>query len=113
MSLQIEGDSLARPPVLDETNYAYWKQRMEIYLMAIDERVWQCVFIGYTPPTRTGKDGAESPKSVREWANDELDAYRYNAKGLNAIVNGVDVFQHQLILHARHLKLLGMYSKVL
>ena len=97
MSLQREGGSLARPPVLDGTNYAYWKQIMEIYLTAIDERVWQCVLIGYTPPIKIDEDGVASPKPVREWTNDELDASGYNVKGLNAIVNGVNVFQHQLI----------------
>ncbi|KAH9779116.1 hypothetical protein KPL71_007601 [Citrus sinensis] len=97
MSLQRDGGSLARPPVLDGTNYAYWKQIMEIYLTAIDERVWQCVLTGYTPPIKIDEDGVASPKPVREWTNDELDASGYNVKGLNAIVNGVNVFQHQLI----------------
>ena len=97
MSLQREGGSLAHPHVLDGTNYAYWKQRMEIYLTTIDERVWQCVLKRYTPTIKIDEDGVEFPKPIREWTNDELDAYGYNAKGLNAIVNGVDVFQHQLI----------------
>ncbi|KAK9225505.1 hypothetical protein WN943_010547 [Citrus x changshan-huyou] len=93
-SFQREGGSLAHPPVLDGTNYAYWKQRMEIYLTTIDKRVWQCVLTGYTPPIKIDEDGVESPKPVRECTNDELDASGYNAKRLNVIVNGVDVFQH-------------------
>ena len=48
-------------------------------------------------PIKIDKDIVESPKPVREWTNDELDAFGYNTRGLNAIVNGVDVFQHQLI----------------
>ena len=64
---------------------------------ANDERVWQYVLIGYTPPTKTNENGVKSPKPVKEWTNDELNASGYNAKELNAIVNGVDVFQHQLI----------------
>ena len=43
------------------------------------------------------EDGVESLKPVKEWTNDEFDAFGYNAKGLNAVVNGVDVFQYQLI----------------
>ena len=43
------------------------------------------------------EDGVESLKPVIEWTNNELDASGYNSKGLNAIVNGVDVFQYQLI----------------
>ena len=77
---------------------AYWKQMMEIYLTTIDERVWQCILTRYTPPTKTEEDGVESPKSVKELSNDEFDASRYNAKGLNVIANNrVDVFQHQLV----------------
>ena len=70
---------------------------MGIYLTVIDERVWQCIFTRYTPPSKIDEYGVESPKPVEEWSNYKLDASRYNAKGLNAIVNRVDVFQHQLI----------------
>ena len=97
MSLQREGGSLARPLVLDGTNYAYWKQRMEIYLTAIFEIVWQCVRTRYISPIKIDKDGVEFLKPVREWTNDELNASGYNAKGLTDIVNGVNMFQHQLI----------------
>ena len=71
---------MARPPVLGGRNYAYWKRMMEIYLIAIDERVWKCILIGYTPPIKIDEDGVESPKPVREWINDELDESGYNAK---------------------------------
>ena len=97
MSLQRETGFLVCPPVLDGTNYASWKQRMKIYLTSIDERFWQCVLTWYIPPIKIDENGVESPKGVREWTNDELDASGYNAKGLKAIVNGVDVFQRQLI----------------
>ena len=50
-------------PVLDGMNYAYWNQRMEIYLTDIDERVWSCVLTRYTPLTKIDKDGVESPAS--------------------------------------------------
>ena len=80
MGLQRKGDSLARPLILDGTNYAYWKQMMEIYLTTINDRVWQCELIGYTPPIRTDEDVIEYLKLVREWTNDELDAYGYNVK---------------------------------
>ncbi|KAH9671430.1 hypothetical protein KPL70_017375 [Citrus sinensis] len=97
MSLQRERGSLARPPALDGTNYAHWKQMMEIYLTAIDERVWQCILTGYTPPIKIGEDGVEFLKPVKEWTNDELDTSGYNAKELNAIVNGVDVYYPKIL----------------
>ena len=88
---------MACPPVLDKSQFAYWKQMMEIYLIAIDESVWQCSLTGYTQPIKIDEGSIESPKPVRERTNDELDASGYNAKGLNVIVNGVYVFQHELI----------------
>ncbi|KAK9192782.1 hypothetical protein WN944_003475 [Citrus x changshan-huyou] len=42
-------------------------RRDELCLLeANDERVWQYVLIGYTPPTRTDENGVESSKLVRE-----------------------------------------------
>ena len=63
-----------------------------IYPTTINERVWQCELIGYTPPTRTDEDVIESLKSVREWTNNELHAFGYNAKWLNTIVNELMCF---------------------
>lgn len=94
MNFQINVGSLACLPVLDRTNYAYWKQMMEIYLTAIEERFQQCILTRYTPPTKTNENSVESPKTVREWSNNELNASRYNAKGLNTIVNEVDISQY-------------------
>ena len=70
---------------------------MEIYLTAIFEIVWQCVRTRYISPIKIDKDGVEFLKPVKEWTNDELNVSRYNAKGLTDIVNGDDMFQHQLI----------------
>ena len=50
------GGSLAHPHVLDGTNYDYWKQMMEIYLTTFNERAWQCIRTGYTPPTIIDED---------------------------------------------------------
>ena len=60
--------------------------------VVINERVWQCVLTWYTSPTITDEHAVESPKPARECTNDKLDVFGYNAKRLNAIVNGVDVF---------------------
>ena len=49
------------------------------------------------PPKSIDENSVGSPKPVKKRSNDELDASPYNAKGFNAIVNGVDVFQHQLV----------------
>ena len=50
MDLPKEGSSTTRPPLLDVTNYSYWKADMRDFLKSIDERVWQAVINGGKPP---------------------------------------------------------------
>lgn len=38
-----EGSSTIRPPVLDGSNYAYWKARMTTFLKSIDSNSWKVV----------------------------------------------------------------------
>ena len=38
-----EGQSSHRPPSFNGTNYAYWKNRMTIYMIAQDFDLWQVV----------------------------------------------------------------------
>lgn len=40
-----------KPPLLDRTNYPYWKVKMIAFLRAIDDQVWDIVVEGYTDPT--------------------------------------------------------------
>ena len=60
MDFNREGTSTNKPPLLDETNYAYWKvrmisflRRMISFLRAINDQVWDIVMEGYTDPTVT------------------------------------------------------------
>ncbi|KAL5752392.1 hypothetical protein ACOSQ2_022899 [Xanthoceras sorbifolium] len=48
-----EGASHTKPPLLNDTNYSFWKVRMRAYLKSIDEHVWISIEEGYTPPTTT------------------------------------------------------------
>ena len=40
------GQSLLIPSLFDETNYAYWKVCMKVFLQALGEQVWQAVEVG-------------------------------------------------------------------
>lgn len=48
-----EGGSTTRPPVLDGTNYSYWKPRMTAILNSIDVKTWKAVVAGWSPPMKT------------------------------------------------------------
>ena len=51
MDFNREGTSTNKPPLLDGTNYAYWKVKMIAFLRAIDGQVWDTVVQGYADPT--------------------------------------------------------------
>jgi len=41
-----EGGFVNRPPLLDDTNYDYWKSRMSAFLESIDRKTWKVVLKG-------------------------------------------------------------------
>src|ERR1700733_311044 len=82
---QIKGNKV---PMLDGSNYNYWKIRMTVYLQSLDERIWQTVLDGYSRPT-VDNEGVVGPKPVVTWTARELEAARWNSQGLNAILSHV------------------------
>ncbi|GFS37268.1 protein kinase superfamily protein [Actinidia rufa] len=83
-----EGTSTVRPPLLDGTNYPYWKAKMRDFLKAIDECVWLAVVNGWTSPTpTTGTITILKPTTL--WDKTDFDNCGWNSKAMNAIYNGV------------------------
>ena len=54
-----KGGFTTRPPILDGTNYSYWKARMTTFLKSIDSKMWKAVATGSTHPTMKGPDEKE------------------------------------------------------
>ena len=73
------GHSLIIPPLLDGTNYAYWKVHMKAFLQSLDEKVWQAVEIGWTKPTEAPTD----------WDDAKIKATNFNSRALNALFSAV------------------------
>ena len=92
-----EGGAVGRPPLLDGSNYSYWKARMKAFIKALDERAWRSVLSGWTPPTTTDTEGKTIPKPELEWTSEEDKLASYNSKALNAIFNAVDPTQFKQI----------------
>ena len=88
--------AVARPPLLDDKNYAYWKIRVNAYIKATDERSWKSVVIGWTPPTVT-TDEVTTIKSEETWTKAKNNLANFNFKALNAIFSHVDANQFKLI----------------
>ena len=45
-----EGYSIDRPPLLNESNYSYWKVRMRIFIQAHDYNLWKIIINGSHNP---------------------------------------------------------------
>ena len=63
----------------DNTNYAYWKVRMRVFLQSLNEKVWQAVEIGWTKPT-------EAPAN---WDDAKIKAANINSRVLNVLFSAV------------------------
>jgi len=46
-----------RPPLLDGSNYDYWKSRMSVFPKSIDSRTWKAVLKGWEHHVALDKDG--------------------------------------------------------
>ncbi|GAA0147783.1 hypothetical protein LIER_07399 [Lithospermum erythrorhizon] len=85
-----EGGSITRPPILDGTNYAYWKSRMTVFLKSLDTKTWKAIRAGWTTPTVTNEN-VTIVKSKDDWTAEEHELSLANENAINAIFNVVDL----------------------
>ncbi|GAA0173440.1 hypothetical protein LIER_41522 [Lithospermum erythrorhizon] len=91
-----EGESIYRPPLLDGSNYAYWKAKMTTFLRSIDSKKWKLVTAGWTTPTVTNNN-VVTVKLEEGWTGEEDEATLTTDKAFNAIFNVVDINVLKLI----------------
>jgi hypothetical protein len=93
-----EGTSTSKPPLFDGTNFSFWKIRMRTYLMALGVDVWDVVETGYTKPV------------VLASKDDKLE-FSFNAKEINAILNGLAEAKFVKVMHLDTAK--AMWDKLI
>ena len=81
-----------RPPLLEGSNYDYWKSRMSTFLKSIDSRTWKAILKGWEHPVTLDADGNRTAvlKPEEEWTASEDELALGNSKAWNALFNGVD-----------------------
>ena len=100
IDLPKEDSSTTRSPLLDKTNYPYWKAKMRAFLNSIYERVWKAVINGQKPPTViTGE--VTIPKDVSVWDIIDYENYGWNNKVINDIFHGVTAKEFSRISHCK------------
>jgi hypothetical protein len=93
-----EGTSASKPPLFDGTSFSFWKVRMRTYLMALGADVWDVVETGYIKPV------------VLASKDDKLE-FSFNAKGMNAILNGLAEAEFVKVMHLQTAK--EMWDKLI
>ena len=83
--MSTKSDKSFKVPILDGSNYTFWKARMQIYLKSKYVIIWQMLVKGYTAPTITDTEGKIVPKPEKTWNDNDLNNYKWNNQGLNAI----------------------------
>ncbi|KAG9454485.1 hypothetical protein H6P81_007389 [Aristolochia fimbriata] len=100
MGSYLKGASNTRPPLLDGSNYSYWKAKMQIYIKAQDEKAWKTIEKGWCMPTKVIGEGIDMKiveKPNTEWTEEEERLSNCNSKALNAIFGGVNEEQFRRI----------------
>ena len=92
-----EGGSVSCPPLLDGTNYPYWKAQMRAFIKALNEKAWCAILTGWTHPTKIDDDENTIPKLEESRSMDEDRFANYNLKALKSIFNVVDANQFKHI----------------
>ncbi|KAG9457615.1 hypothetical protein H6P81_002123 [Aristolochia fimbriata] len=70
---------------------------MRVFIRAVDEKVWDVVLEGWTPPTVVDAEGKVTPKPRELWTAKEDKLSSYNASAINAIMCGVNTEHFKLI----------------
>jgi len=73
------GQSLIIPPLFDDTNYAYWKVRMRVFLQSLDEKVWLVVEVYWK----------KHEKPPATWDDTKIKAANLNSRPLNALFSAM------------------------
>ncbi|VFQ74654.1 unnamed protein product, partial [Cuscuta campestris] len=91
-----DGQSTTRPPLFDGTNYAYWKERMRIFIQSNDYDSWLVIKHGETVPTKI-VDGVLVPKLETEYTSNDKKNMQLNARAINFLYCAVNPDDYQKI----------------
>ena len=82
------GTSCNTPPFFDESNYAAWSEKFQIFLEAQGLIVIDYLTLEWKAPSRN-INGESVIKSKVEWSPDEVSSTMANRKARNAIVTAI------------------------
>ncbi|MED6182198.1 hypothetical protein PIB30_119225 [Stylosanthes scabra] len=100
----IEGHSSNRPPFFNGKNYAYWKERMMVFVQSIDYNIWKIILNGPNIPTKTTAEGNVVPKEEHEWDDEDKKKVEFNAKAMNMMYCAISFEEFQKMSRCKSAK---------
>ena len=88
-----EHTNVTKPPFFDGSNYAYWKDRMEIWICSRDLEEWKSIKKGYEHPV----DDTSTPISILDLTPEQATKYTNNMKALNSLVRALSASEYNKI----------------
>src|SRR4051812_16919052 len=86
-------------PILDGSNYDYWKPRMVEVIKSMDNKAWRAVERGWKHPENFLADGTIVLILETKWSKYEEELALGNSKALIALFNGIDKNIFILVQH--------------
>src|SRR3954469_10734826 len=93
------GGFIMRPPILDGSNYDYWKPLMVAIIKSVDNKAWRAVESGWKHPEKIMEDGTPVLIPETHWSKYEEELALGNSKALSALFNGIDKNIFRLVQH--------------
>ena len=88
-TLDVYGLSYTRPPFFDGTDYAYWRNKMEMFLDSEGVNLWDIIEEGWSPPTKKDNEGNEVTIPRKQWSDEQSKANLRNRKAITIFFCGL------------------------
>ena len=100
----VHGPSYTRPPFFDGTDYAYWRNKMKMFLDSEGVNLWDIIEEGWSPPTKKDAQGNEVTIPRKEWNDNQTKANLRNRKAITILYCGLSREEYNRIEHLRTAK---------
>ena len=103
-TLDVHSPSYIRPPFFDGTYYAYWRNKMEMFLDSEGINLQDIIEEGWNPPIKKDAQGNEVTIPRKEWNDNQTKANLRNRKAITILNCGLSREEYNEIEHLRMAK---------
>ena len=79
-----KGQSSTRPPLINGTNYTYWKTCIRIYIQSVDYNIWRTIIKDPSEPSIM-VNGVATPKLKDDQDEQDIKKIELNTKAMNLL----------------------------